>query len=58
MNLKLIEECWCGSSSSALVYCDSEEAQHIVANFAFHERMEHIEVDCYFIHKKIEGIGD
>lgn len=37
------------------LYCDNKVTIYIASNLMFHEKMKYIEIDCYFIHDKVQA---
>ena len=49
----LLQELIFGKDEQMKLICDNQVALHISSNPFFHERTNHIEVDCHFIREKI-----
>ena len=49
----LLQELRFGKDEQMKLICDNQVALHIASNPVFHERTNHIEVDCHFIKDKI-----
>ena len=50
---QLLQDLRFGKDEQMMFVCDNQAALHITSNPVFHERTNHIEVNCHFIREKI-----
>ena len=51
---QLLLEVGIETSVPTKLLCDNQASMHITSNHVFHERTKHIEIDCHFVHEKIQ----
>ena len=51
---QLLREVGIKTSILAKLWCDNQIALHIDSNSVFYERTKHIEIDCHFVHEKMQ----
>ena len=54
---QLLQELHSPLTRSTLVYCDNASTMYLSTNPVQHQRMKHVELDLYFVHKWVT-VGD
>ncbi|XP_020229073.1 uncharacterized protein LOC109810098 [Cajanus cajan] len=51
----LLTELGASQQEATTMFCDNQAALHIAMNPVFHERMKHVEMDCYFVPERVQS---
>lgn len=53
--LYLLKDFHIEHNSPIVIYCDNKSTLHIAANHVFHERIKHVEMDCYVVRDEVQA---
>ncbi|MCH79442.1 copia protein, partial [Trifolium medium] len=53
--LYLFKDLQVKSSKLHVLFCDNQSALHIAANPVFHERTQHLDIDCHIVREKLNS---
>ena len=54
VDTSIVMEVGIETSIPTKLWCDNQAVMYIASNLVFHEWTKHIEIDCHFVHEKIQ----